>query len=135
MEGLAEIYRSQSLQSTNVSEKSGSTLSLKKLFGKKHPKGGSKYNFLGSQAESVSSYATTASRASNTTQKSVQSTSSTDSANSTTSNTSKSSKWSYNTERFSGPKNVPKPNKTGNKKSKEEYYAALWSQAYAFGGR
>ena len=135
MEGLAEIYRSQSLQSTNVSEKSGSTLSLKKIFGKKPPKTGSKYSFLGSQAESVNSYATTASRGSNTSQKSNQSTSSTDSTGSTISTASKSSKWSYKTDRFTGPKNVPKPSKNGNKKSKDEYYASLWSQAYTFGGR
>lgn len=138
MEGLAEIYRSQSLQSTNISEKSGSTLSLKKIFGKKHPKVGSKYSFLGSQAESVNSYATTASRGSNTSQKTNKSSSSTDSASSsasTASTASKSSKWSYKTDRFTGPKTVPKTSKPSDKKSKEEYYASLWSQAYAFGGR
>ena len=135
MEGLAEIYRSQSLQSTNISEKSGSTLSLKKIFGKKHPKERSKYSFLGSQAESVNSYATTASRASNTSQKSNQSSTSTDSTRSSVSTASKSSKWSYKTDRFTGPKTVPKSSKPSDKKSKEEYYASLWSQAYAFGGR
>lgn len=134
MEGLAEIYRSQSLQSTNISEKSGSTLSLKKVFGKRQPKVGSKYSFLGSQAESVNSYATTSSKSSNASQRSTQSTTSTDSTNSNASTASKSSKWSFNTQRFSGPKNVPKASKKERYNSKD-YHAAFWSQAYAFGGR
>eukprot|EP00795_Rhopilema_esculentum_P003633 gene3633-14870_t len=134
MEGLAEIYRSQSLQSTNMSEKSASTLSLKKIFGKKHPKDGSKYSFLGSQAESVNSCSTTASSKSTDSQ---QSNASNASVKSTDSTASKSSKWRYSTERFSGSKSkAKKPSMTKEEYFKSKnYHEAVWSQAYLFGGR
>ena len=148
MEGLVEIHRSQmSLHSINSSaigsEKSSSTLSLKKLFAKKQH-GSRSYNYLGSRAESINSCNTTASKQTNMSHKNPNLAKS----ESALSTTSKISRWSYSTDRFSGPKHVPKPqtSSTEAKKSKKkvapadyyktkDYHDSFWAQAYAFGGR
>lgn len=138
MEGLAEIH-ANSMERVN----SASTLSLRKLFGSRtlHKKG--KYGNLDSRSASVNSCHTLASghtevsrssKASAVSGSSQKSSSSTGSSTSTSSTGSKASKYSYDVDRFSGPKNVPK-------KTDKEYYNsrsyhdACWAQAYAFGGR
>eukprot|EP00112_Aurelia_sp_Birch-Aquarium-sp1_P012127 Seg255.2 transcript_id=Seg255.2/GoldUCD/mRNA.D3Y31 product="hypothetical protein" protein_id=Seg255.2/GoldUCD/D3Y31 len=149
MEGLVEIHRSQMslhsiTSSTNNSEKSSSTLSLKKLFAKKQNGSRSSYNYLGSRAESINSYNTTSSKQTNMSQKNPNLAKS----ESALSTTSKISRWSYSTDRFSGPKHVPTPKtsstptKKSNKKvapadyyKTKDYHDSFWAQAYAFGGR